>query len=113
MSAIDSFRKPNHKRAQHNQKKVVATMKETNWKVVAELIGIAAIVASLLFVGLQMHLDRQVAESQGFMDSAAISVDLTQVLAEHNDVWIRGLMGEQLDRYEEHIFHINSFCASE
>ena len=29
-------------------------MKDTNWKDVAELIGIAAIVASLIFVGLQM-----------------------------------------------------------
>ena len=33
-------------------------MKSTNWKDIAELIGIAAIVASLVFVGLQMRQER-------------------------------------------------------
>ena len=38
-------------------------MKSTNWKDVAELIGIAAIVASLVFVGLQMRQDHVFARS--------------------------------------------------
>lgn len=39
-------------------------MKSTNWKDVAELVGIAAIVASLVFVGLQMRQDRVFARSE-------------------------------------------------
>lgn len=30
-------------------------MKKINWKVVAELVGIAAIIGSLLFVGIQLR----------------------------------------------------------
>jgi hypothetical protein len=35
----------------------------TNWKDIAELLGIAAIVASLIFVGLQMKQSQQIAAS--------------------------------------------------
>jgi len=36
-------------------------MKTTNWKDIAEVIGIAAIVASLIFVGLQMKQSQDIA----------------------------------------------------
>jgi hypothetical protein len=36
-------------------------MKNTDWKSIAELIGIAAIVASLIFVGLQMRQTHEIA----------------------------------------------------
>ena len=36
-------------------------MKSTNWKDIAELVGIAAIVASLIFVGLQMRQSHEIA----------------------------------------------------
>ena len=39
-------------------------MKITNWKVVAELIGIAAIVASLIFVGLEMRQQQVLARAE-------------------------------------------------
>ena len=39
-------------------------MKNTDWKGIAELVGIAAIVASLVFVGLQMQQDRQLARAE-------------------------------------------------
>ncbi len=39
-------------------------MKNTNWKDIAELVGIAAIVASLVFVGLQMRQDHVFARSE-------------------------------------------------
>ena len=39
-------------------------MKSTNWKDVAELVGIVAIVASLVFVGLEMRQDHTVARSE-------------------------------------------------
>lgn len=39
-------------------------MKSMNWKDIAELVGIAAIVASLVFVGLQMRQDQVIARSE-------------------------------------------------
>ena len=39
-------------------------MKDTDWKDIAELVGIAAIVASLLFVGLQMQQDRHLVRAE-------------------------------------------------
>ena len=51
-------------------------MKTTDWKAVAELFGIAAIVISLIFVGVQLQLDRQVAvvEARGAMTDRVISL---------------------------------------
>ena len=37
------------------------SMKEVSWKDIAELIGITAIVASLIFVGLQMRQTHEIA----------------------------------------------------
>lgn len=38
-------------------------MKSTSWKDIAELLGIAAIVASLIFVGLQMRQTQEIAQA--------------------------------------------------
>ncbi len=39
-------------------------MKEANWKDLAELVGIAAIVASLIFVGFQLKQERAIARAE-------------------------------------------------
>lgn len=56
-------------------------MKSTNWKDVAELTGIVAIVASLVFVGMQMQQDRVHARAELGADSfahlASMSLEMT------------------------------------
>ena len=56
-------------------------MNKTNWKDIAELIGIAAIVASLVFVGMQMQQDRVHARAElgadSFSNLASISLEMT------------------------------------
>ena len=56
-------------------------MKNTNWKDIAEFVGIAAIVASLVFVGMQMQQDRVHARAELGADSfahlATLSVEMT------------------------------------
>lgn len=56
-------------------------MKNTNWKDSAELVGIAAIVASLVFVGLQMRQDRIHARAElgagSFESLASLRLELT------------------------------------
>ena len=79
-------------------------MKHNDWKSTAELVGIAAIVASLIFVGLQMRLEADIAEVQAYTESAALTTSQTEILAEYRDLWIRGLNGEELDPVEQSTF---------
>jgi hypothetical protein len=56
-------------------------MKSTNWKDIAELVGIAAIVASLVFVGMQMRQDRIHARAElgagSFESLASLRLEMT------------------------------------
>jgi len=85
-------------------------MRETNWKDIAELIGIAAIVASLVFVGMQMRQDQQIAKAQIYTESNIISIELARLINENRDVWISGMNGEELSAGDEVTFH-NMFIA--
>lgn len=49
-------------------------MKSVNWKDIAEFIGISAIVASLVFVGLELRQTREIAISEAYQMRAAIEV---------------------------------------
>lgn len=57
-------------------------MKSTNWKDIAELIGIAAIVASLVFVGLEMRQNHVLARSElgagSFESLASLRQEMTE-----------------------------------
>ena len=57
-------------------------MKSTNWKDNAELIGIAAIVASLIFVGLQMKQSHDIALAAQYQARAETVMDLHQTYIE-------------------------------
>ena len=47
---------------------------KANWKDIAELVGVAAIVASLVFVGIQMQQSHDIAASQIYQERANASV---------------------------------------
>lgn len=57
-------------------------MKTDNWRNVFEVIGIAAIVVSLVFVGIQLRLDRAVARSQLTSESFQIVGSLRDKLTD-------------------------------
>ena len=50
-------------------------MKQTNWKDIAELVGITAIVASLIFVGLQMKQSQEIALASQYHERYVTSKD--------------------------------------
>ena len=56
-------------------------MNTTNWRETAELIGIAAIVASLVFVGLQMKQTHEIAYSSVYQSRANASSEVSMSLA--------------------------------
>ena len=51
-------------------------MNSTNWKDVAEIFGIAAIVASLVFVGLELRQSHQIAIAAEYQERVATVIDL-------------------------------------
>ena len=56
-------------------------MSTSNWKDFAELFGIAAIVASLIFVGLQMKQSHEIALAEIYQARASMVVDWANQIA--------------------------------
>ena len=50
-------------------------MNKSDWKSVAELVGIAAIVVSLVFVGLQLRQSHEIAIASQYHQRAAMAID--------------------------------------
>ena len=85
-------------------------MKPLKWKNFAELIGSAAIVASLIFVGQQMRLDRTLAQADAWMQFVDSQVALSQLINDNAEVWLKGLEGEELSGVEQLKFNQIAFA---
>jgi hypothetical protein len=81
-------------------------LKSTNWKDIAEIVGIAAIVGSLVFVGMQMKQSQQLAFAESVQMMRANAIEQGALEAQHIDVWIRGNSGEELDGKDLEIYRI-------
>jgi hypothetical protein len=79
-------------------------MKFSNWRDFAELIGITAIVASLIFVGLQMQQAEVIARSDMNASILANRIEMHNAILEYPDIWERGNKGEELEDGEATIF---------
>jgi len=79
-------------------------MKSRDWKDIAELIGITAIVASLLFVGFQIQQDQNIAivETRSAITESAQTI--AGLVQNNSEIWRRGLDGEKLDADDEIAF---------
>jgi hypothetical protein len=75
-------------------------MANSNWKDVAEIVGMTAIVASLIFVGFQMRQDRQIAEAQIFSHYGESHTVWVGLVTSNMDTWIAGLDGSELNGSE-------------
>lgn len=51
-------------------------MTNTKWKEIAEFVGVSAIVASLIFVGLELRQARQIAVADIYQQRTAMLIDL-------------------------------------
>ncbi len=71
-------------------------MKPNSLKDSAELIGFAAIVASLVFVGLQLRQSEVIARSELNASVLAYRLTVNAAIIEHPDIWERGNRGEEL-----------------
>ena len=69
-----------------------------------QVIGLFGVLGGLIFVGLQLRLDRQVAVQQAVADASNRTLYWAEVVSDHSNVWVRGLEGESLSPDERATF---------
>ena len=69
-----------------------------------QVIGIFALVASLIFVGMQLRQDQEIAEAQIYAQSNQLAIELANLVNQHRDIWLRGVVGEELNAEDEVVF---------
>ena len=74
------------------------------WKFVAELIGMTAIVLSLVFVGLQLKQSEVIAGNEVGIQELGNRIEAHDQINEHVNVWARGLAGEKLSDEDAVVF---------
>jgi hypothetical protein len=69
-----------------------------------QVAGLAGVIISLVFVGLQLKQDRQFALSEAMTDAAESSKYWAELLAGNAEVWSKGIVGEELTDAETQVF---------
>ena len=72
-----------------------------NWKVTAEFVGILAIVASLMFLALEVRQSRQIGSSEIAASNVETQNQWREMLLDHAEVWSRGCAGQELSESEK------------
>lgn len=75
-------------------------MDREHWKYWFEGTGIVAIVASLVFVGLQLKQSRDFAGAEGSSQLFLDQIEWVNLVNANREVWIRGNKGEDLSELE-------------
>ena len=79
-------------------------MKTSNWRESAELIGIVAIIASLIFLGLQIRQTQAIATSEMNAGALITTLEESNAIIENAEIWAKGNAGEDLTAIEEVVF---------
>jgi hypothetical protein len=79
-------------------------MKAGNWKGIVEVIGIGAIVASLIFVGLQLQQEQKIAIVDTFGTVAEAGMNLSMQVGENLEIWQKALDGHEVTTEEYGVF---------
>ncbi len=75
-----------------------------NWKSIAEFLGITAVVASLVFVGLQLQQAQDIAIAEMNASGVANTLEENNAVMDNVDVWMRGNADENLTSAEAEIY---------
>ena len=68
------------------------------------ILANAGVVAGLIFVGVQLQQDRQIAVINGVDDAAASRHAWAENVSANRDLWVRGLAGESLSEADYVVF---------
>ncbi|MCG8414161.1 MAG: hypothetical protein MI746_08065 [Pseudomonadales bacterium] len=82
----------------------MTTLNQQTWKLWAEVIALVSVVASLVFVGIELRLSRDIAttEEAGRANERAIAVN--DLIGSNAAIWQKGCLGEELEDQEKIIF---------
>jgi hypothetical protein len=69
-----------------------------------QILGMLGIIASLVFVGLQLKQTDEIASIEGQESAVQRHYDMLSLMAENADVWQRGCIGEELSSAERALF---------
>lgn len=69
-------------------------------------MGLAAIVASLVFVGLELRQSQNIGLAEGYSAIFAARLEASNSIKEHVDLWTKGTAGEELRNSDAAIFGI-------
>ncbi len=78
-----------------------------------ELFGIAAIVGSLVFVGMQIRQEQKIAIVDTYGELSQSDIELTFEVGEKIDVWKKGLNGDSLTEEEQDMFSVLAAAVTE
>ena len=81
-------------------------MKKIRWSDWIESIGVIAIVASLIFVGLQLRQAEKIASAEGHASTMSNLIEVGNSVKADVNVWNRGATGEDLTDDEAAIFAV-------
>jgi len=76
-------------------------VKHSTWRETAELVGIFAILASLIFVALQLRQEQVLTLSEMRASMVANSVAINNSIIENANIWVRGNEGQELSPVEQ------------
>ena len=62
--------------------------------------GLFAVLGGLIFVGLQLMQDRQIASTEVIAEAASRRMYWAELIGQNPDVWIKGLAGQPLSKTE-------------
>ena len=75
-----------------------------SWRETAEMIGVASIVGSLIFVGLEMNQAQEIALNEWGYSTVESQIERNNTINGHPDIWARGNIGEDLSTAENVIY---------
>ena len=88
-------------------------MDSRRWKGTIEAVGLLSVVASLIFVGLEIRQSGRAANDAAMASDSSIIADIESLVLSHPDVWRRGCEGDELDPTDtlifSHIHHVYTF----
>jgi hypothetical protein len=75
-----------------------------DWKSYAELLGMVAVVASLVFVGLELRQSQNVARAEMHANNLANVIDVRNARIANAEIWAKGNANGELTPIEELIY---------
>ena len=81
-------------------------MKKANWKDITELIGLIAILGSLIFLGYELRQTKIIAMGESQNSARNATTVRRSLYLENAGIWIKGNSEEALSKAEAYIFEI-------